>query len=82
MNGEEIVVEVLGVEVYDPTTGEVRSHDTGHIAVWMIDTDYNDGSFFVRHTATSRAATTRARASGGFSRQISTRMRGRRCTAQ
>ena len=33
----------------DPTTGEVRSHSTGDIACWFIDTDYNGESFFVRH---------------------------------
>ena len=42
-------VELHGVDVYDPTTGEVRSNDTGQIALWMIDTDYNGDSFFVRH---------------------------------
>ncbi|MBK8463505.1 MAG: site-specific DNA-methyltransferase [Nigerium sp.] len=46
---DQIVVELRGVDVYDPTTGEVRSHDTGRIALWMIDTDYNEESFFVRH---------------------------------
>ena len=45
----ELVVELRGVDVYDPTTGEVRSRDTDHIALWMIDTDYNEESFFVRH---------------------------------
>lgn len=44
-----LVVEIKGVDVYDPTTGEVRSRDTDRIALWMIDTDYNDESFFVRH---------------------------------
>ena len=44
-----IVVNLNGVDVYDPTTGEVRSNDTGRIALWMIDTDYNEESFFVRH---------------------------------
>lgn len=44
-----VVVTLHGVDVYDPTTGEVRSDDTGRIAVWMIDTDYNGESFFVRH---------------------------------
>ncbi|WP_433784419.1 site-specific DNA-methyltransferase [Actinomycetospora sp. CA-101289] len=44
-----LVVQLHGVDVYDPTTGEVRSKDTGQIALWMIDTDYNDDSFFVRH---------------------------------
>ncbi len=45
----EVVVELHGVDVYDPTTGEVRSRDTDRIALWMIDTDYNGDSFFVRH---------------------------------
>ncbi|SDP61135.1 adenine-specific DNA-methyltransferase [Pedococcus dokdonensis] len=43
------VVNLKGVDVYDPTTGEVRSNDTSRIALWMIDTDYNEESFFVRH---------------------------------
>ncbi|TYL45831.1 site-specific DNA-methyltransferase [Nocardioides sp. BGMRC 2183] len=45
----QVEVELNGVDVYDPTTGEVRSSDTGRIALWMIDTDYNGDSFFVRH---------------------------------
>ncbi|MFG2760446.1 DNA methyltransferase [Streptomyces wuyuanensis] len=47
--GSDVVVELKGVDVYDPTTNEVRSNDTGHIALWMIDTNYNGDSFFVRH---------------------------------
>lgn len=43
------VVNIKGVDVYDPTTGEVRSDDTGRIVLWMIDTEYNEESFFVRH---------------------------------
>jgi adenine-specific DNA-methyltransferase len=46
---DRLVVEIKGVDVFDPTTGEVRSNDTGQIALWMIDTDYNEESFFVRH---------------------------------
>jgi adenine-specific DNA-methyltransferase len=45
----ELTVEILGVDVYDPTTGQVRSNDTSKIALWMIDTNYNEESFFVRH---------------------------------
>lgn len=48
-DGDEVTVEILGVDVYDPSTGEVRSRDTDHIALWMIDTNYNEESFFVRH---------------------------------
>lgn len=43
------VVNLKGIDVYDPTTGHVRSDDTGRIALWMIDTNYNEESFFVRH---------------------------------
>ncbi|MFE1664100.1 DNA methyltransferase [Microbacterium sp. P02] len=42
-------VDLRGVDIYDPTTSEVRSAGTDRIALWMIDTDYNDESFFVRH---------------------------------
>ena len=45
----QVVVHLNGVDVYDPTTGEVRSNDTSRIALWMIDTNYNEESFFVRH---------------------------------
>jgi len=44
-----IQVEVKGVDVYDPTTGQVRSSTTDDVACWFIDTDYNGESFFVRH---------------------------------
>ena len=42
-------VEIRGLDVYDPTTGQIRSHTTDEIACWFIDTDYNGESFFVRH---------------------------------
>ena len=45
----KLVVEIRGVDVYDPTTGQVRSSSTDDIACWFIDTDYNEESFFVRH---------------------------------
>jgi adenine-specific DNA-methyltransferase len=45
----QLTVEVRGVDVYDPTTGQVRSASTDDIACWFLDTDYNGESFFVRH---------------------------------
>jgi adenine-specific DNA-methyltransferase len=48
-NGGGWVVEIRGVDVYDPTTGNVRSNNPDEIAMWMIDTEYNGESFFVRH---------------------------------
>jgi len=47
--GGQIRVKVNGVDVFDPTTGEVRSDGAEGIACWFIDTDYNEESFFVRH---------------------------------
>jgi adenine-specific DNA-methyltransferase len=44
-----IRVKVFGVDVFKPQTGEVISEGTDGIALWMLDTDYNEESFFVRH---------------------------------
>ena len=41
-------VKINGVDVFDPSTGEVRSDDADGIACWFVDTDYNEESFFVR----------------------------------
>ena len=51
LNAEEdqIQVKVNGVDVFHPSTGEVRSDGPDGIACWFIDTDYNEESFFVRH---------------------------------
>jgi adenine-specific DNA-methyltransferase len=45
----QIRVQVKGVDVFDPSTGEIRSDNADRIACWFIDTDYNEESFFVRH---------------------------------
>jgi adenine-specific DNA-methyltransferase len=47
-NGQ-VRVKVKGVDVFDPSSGEVRSDNADGIACWFIDTDYNEESFFVRH---------------------------------
>lgn len=43
-----LVVEIKGVDVYDPTTGQIRNSSIDDIACWFIDTNYNEESFFVR----------------------------------
>jgi adenine-specific DNA-methyltransferase len=45
----KIEVEIKGLDIYDPTTGQIRSNSTDDIACWFIDTNYNGESFFVRH---------------------------------
>lgn len=47
--GEELVVRINGVDVFHPSTGEVRSDGAEGIACWFLDTDYNEEAFFVRH---------------------------------
>lgn len=44
-----VTVQVFGVDVFKPQTGSVESEGTDGIALWMLDTDYNEESFFVRH---------------------------------
>jgi adenine-specific DNA-methyltransferase len=49
VEGAELRVLLRGVDVFDPNTGEIRSNEVDQIALWMIDTNYNEESFFVRH---------------------------------
>ncbi len=44
----KVCVRVKGVDVFRPQTGEIESGGTDSIALWMIDTEYNEESFFVR----------------------------------
>lgn len=45
-----IEVEIKGVDIFDPTTGEIKSSEdpAEDIACWFIDDDYDGESFFVR----------------------------------
>ena len=47
--GDDLTVEIRGLDVYDPTTGAIRSHSVDDIATWFIDTDYDGNLFRVRH---------------------------------
>ncbi len=46
---DQIRLRIAGVDVFDPSTGEVRSDNADRIATWFIDTEYNGESFFVRY---------------------------------
>jgi adenine-specific DNA-methyltransferase len=45
------IAHLKGVDIFDPTTGEVRSSGKieEDVACWFVDTDYDGDSFFVRH---------------------------------
>ena len=45
----KIQVKINGVDVFHPSSGEVRSDNADGIACWFIDTDYNEEAFCVRH---------------------------------
>ncbi len=51
----QVVVELKGLDIYDPTTGQIRNSSLDDIARWFIDTAYNGQSFFVRHAYFTRA---------------------------
>ena len=46
---DQLQIKINGVDVFRPGTGEITSEGPEGIALWMIDTDYNEESFFVRH---------------------------------
>ncbi|MCY4568579.1 MAG: hypothetical protein OXD49_09770, partial [Candidatus Poribacteria bacterium] len=46
---DTVSVKLLGVDVYDPKQGLIRSDTPGDIACWFIDTAYTGEAFFVRH---------------------------------
>ncbi len=46
-SGADFTVELLGMDVYDPTSGEVSSAGTDGVAAWFLDTDYDRRSFLV-----------------------------------
>jgi len=45
----KVSVKLLGVDVYDPGKGIIRSDNPDDIACWFVDTAYNGEAFFVRH---------------------------------
>jgi len=46
-SGTDFKVEFLGMDVYDPSSGEVSSAGTDGVAAWFLDTDYDRRSFLV-----------------------------------
>ncbi len=45
---EGYTVEVKGVDVYDPNTGEFEASSADDVAAWFLDTDYDGATFLVR----------------------------------
>jgi len=45
--GGTYVVELRGVDIYDPLTGEVHSTQGEDVAAWFLDTDYDGMTFHI-----------------------------------
>lgn len=43
-----VVVEIRGLDIYDPIRDEVKPRSVADIAYWMVDDDYDGSSFIVR----------------------------------
>ena len=45
---DEVSVELLGYDTYDPATGATKAGSPNDVACWMLDTAYDGTSFFAR----------------------------------
>lgn len=43
----ELQVELLGVDIYSPLTGEIKSSGADKVAAWFLDTDYDGRCFCI-----------------------------------
>ncbi len=46
--GQEVTVEIKGLDIYDPIKDEVKARNISDIAYWMVDEDYDGSNFVVR----------------------------------
>lgn len=44
----EVIVEIKGLDIYDPIKDEVKSRDINDIAYWMLDDDFDGNNFNVK----------------------------------
>jgi len=46
-DGDDFIITLRGVDIYNPLTGEVHSDHADKIAAWFIDTDYDGRTFCI-----------------------------------
>jgi adenine-specific DNA-methyltransferase len=46
--GNEVTVEIKGLDIYDPIKDEVKARNVSDIAYWMVDDDYDGSNFVVK----------------------------------
>lgn len=47
-DGDTVIVEIEGLDIYDPIKDEVKARDVHDIAYWMVDDDYDGSNFVVK----------------------------------
>ena len=47
-DGDTAIVEIVGLDIYDPIRDEVKSRDVHDINYWMLDDSYDGSNFVVR----------------------------------
>ncbi|RYZ81698.1 MAG: hypothetical protein EOP04_23475 [Proteobacteria bacterium] len=45
---KDVVVEIRGLDIYDPIRDEVKARSVEDIAYWMVDDDYDSSNFIVK----------------------------------
>jgi adenine-specific DNA-methyltransferase len=58
-SGEEYSVRLLGVDIYDPTKGEVHPSRPEDVAAWFLDQNYNGYTFCITQAFFPKEATNR-----------------------
>jgi adenine-specific DNA-methyltransferase len=48
IKGKEAMVEIKGLDIYDPIKDEVKPRNLHDIAYWMVDEDYDGSNFVVK----------------------------------
>jgi adenine-specific DNA-methyltransferase len=57
--GEEYMVELLGVDIYDPTEGDVHPSRPEDVAAWFLDQNYDGYTFCITQAFFPKEATNR-----------------------
>ena len=47
-NGNEVTIEIQGLDIYDPIKDMVNARNIHDIAYWMVDDDYDGSNFIVK----------------------------------
>ena len=48
IKGKEAIIEIKGLDIYDPIKDEVKPRNVHDIAYWMVDDDYDGSNFVVK----------------------------------